>query len=79
MVAEIKAKVEKAGKALEAVGYVAEPVSAQEFHEYMTGEIFSDDSTTLDDVLGNECLMMHETAERSANSRRWEGTLTDGS
>lgn len=33
--------------------------------DYMTGEIFSDDPTTLDDVLGNEYLMVHETAEIS--------------
>ncbi|MBS7633354.1 hypothetical protein KEJ15_07055 [Candidatus Bathyarchaeota archaeon] len=31
----------------------------------MTGEIFSDDSTTLQDVLSNKFLMVHELAEIS--------------
>jgi hypothetical protein len=65
MMAEIDDKIKNARKALEAIGYVAEPVSAQEFYDYMRGEIFSDDPTTLDDVLGNEYLMVHETAEMS--------------
>jgi hypothetical protein len=63
--AEIDAKIKKTRKALRRIGYVAEHVSAQEFCDYMTGEIFSDDPTTVDDVLGNEFIMIHEIAEIS--------------
>ncbi len=38
-------------------------MSAQEFYDYMTGEIFSKDTTTLDDILGNDYLMDHELVE----------------
>jgi hypothetical protein len=62
---EINEKIKKARKALKSIDYVAEDVSAQEFHDYMTGEIFSEDPTTLKDVLGNEYLMVHELSEMS--------------
>jgi len=60
---EINGKIKRAKAALKSIGYVAEDVSAQEFHDYMTGEIFSEDPTTLADVLGNEYIMVHELAE----------------
>jgi len=62
---EISGKIKRAKEALGAIGYVTEDVSAQEFHDYMTGEIFSEDPTTLADVLGNEYIMVHELAEMS--------------
>jgi hypothetical protein len=62
---EINEKVKRAKEALKSIGYVAEDVSAQEFHDYMTGEIFSEDTTTLQDVLGNDFLMVHELSEMS--------------
>lgn len=65
MFAEIDAKIRKAGKALKQLDYVAENVSAKEFHDYMTGEIFSEDTTTLRDVLDSEFLMIHELVEMS--------------
>ena len=65
MFEEIKGKIKRAREALKSIGYVAEDVSAQEFHDYMTGEIFSEDTTTLQDVLGNEYLMVHELSEMS--------------
>ena len=60
---EINEKIKRAKAALKSVDYIAEDVSAQEFHDYMTGEIFSEDTTTLQDVLGNEYLMVHELSE----------------
>ena len=51
---EIDTKLERAKKALETIKYPSEDVSAKEFYDYMTGEIFSEDTTTLRDVLGNE-------------------------
>lgn len=63
MLSEVERKIEAAGKALQFIGYTVGEVSAQEFYEYMTGEIFSEDTTTLDDVLGNEYLMVHELVE----------------
>lgn len=65
MYAVIEAKVTRAREALGEIGYIAKDISWQEFYDYMTGEIFSDDTTTLDDVLGNEFLMVHETGEIS--------------
>jgi hypothetical protein len=62
---EVSAKIRKAKKALEQLDYVAEGISAREFCDYMTGEIFSEDTTTLQDVLGNEFLMVHELSEMS--------------
>jgi hypothetical protein len=54
----------KARISLSKIGYEAD-VSAQEFNDYMTGDIFSEDKTTLQDVLGSEFLMVHEVAEVS--------------
>jgi hypothetical protein len=62
---EINEKIKRAREALKSIDYVTENVSAQEFHDYMTGEIFSEDPTTLADVLGNEYIMVHELAEIS--------------
>jgi hypothetical protein len=62
---EISAKIRKTKRAVEQIGYVVEDVSAKEFYDYMTGEIFSEDPTTLKDVLGNEFLMVHELSEIS--------------
>ena len=63
MLSEVEGKIEATGKALQFIGYTVGEVSAQEFCDYMTGEIFSEDTTTLDDVLGNEYLMVHELVE----------------
>ena len=65
MLAEINAKIKKAKKALKQLNYIAENVSAKEFHDYITGEIFSEDKTTLPDVLNSEFLMIHELVEMS--------------
>lgn len=65
MLAGIDAKIREAEEALEQLGYVAESVSAKEFHDYMTGETFSEDKTTLRDVLDSEFLMIHELVEMS--------------
>ena len=65
MLDEIDSKIRIAKRALKPFGYVEKDVSAQEFFDYMTGEIFSDDPTTLRDVLGNEFLMIHELVEIS--------------
>jgi hypothetical protein len=62
---KIEARIMKARKALERIGYTPEVVSAKEFYDYMNGEIFSEDTTTLKDVLGNEFLMVHELSEMS--------------
>ena len=65
MSAEIDAKIRKAEKALKQLDYVTESISAKEFHDFMTGETFSEDIITLRDVLDSEFLMMHELAEMS--------------
>ncbi len=63
MLSLIEDKIEVTKKALQSINYAVKEVTAQEFHDYMTGEIFSEDSTTLDDVLGSEYLMVHELVE----------------
>jgi len=62
---EIRSKIRAAKRELKQVGYVAMDVSPQEFFDYMTGDIFSEDPTTLRDVLGNEYIMIHELVEIS--------------
>ena len=52
-------------KVIEDLGYEPRTVSAQELFDWMTGEIFSEDKTTLRDVLGNEYIMIHEFVEIS--------------
>ncbi len=65
MLAEITEELGKARRAIGQLGYVVVDVSAQEFYDYMTGEIFSEDKTTLRDVLDSEFLMIHELVEIS--------------
>lgn len=62
---EIENKIKLTADLLRSINYETEKVSSQEFYDYMTGEIFSEDTTTLDDVLGNEYLMVHELVEIS--------------
>jgi hypothetical protein len=63
--AEIEAKLREAKSALKEIGCNAESVTVKEFYEYLTGEIFSDDKTSLRDVPDNEFLMVHEFSEIS--------------
>jgi len=65
MLDEIREKIKTIMKITEDLGYKVEDVSAKEFYDWMTGEIFSEDITTLRDVLGNEYLMIHELVEIS--------------
>ncbi len=65
MSSKIDANIRKAREALRQFGYSAVDVSAEEFYDYMTGEIFSEDPTTLQDVLNNEYTMIHELVEIS--------------
>src|SRR3972149_2004194 len=62
MLSEIENKIEASKEALRSISYEVK-VSAQELFDYMAGEIFSEDPTTLKDVLGSECLMVHELVE----------------
>jgi hypothetical protein len=65
MSSQINSRIKKVVEALKQFGYDNVDVSAKEFYDYMTGEIFSDDPTTIRDVLGNEYIMIHEVAEIS--------------
>jgi hypothetical protein len=65
MSSQINSAIEKVVEALRQFGYGDVDVSAREFYDYLTGEIFSDDPTTIRDVLGNEYIMMHELVEMS--------------
>ncbi len=60
---EIDSRISEAKEALKEFGYDPVDVSSREFYDYMTGEIFSDDPTTLQDVLNNEYMMIHELVE----------------
>jgi len=62
---ELREKIKRAMKALKGLDYDAEEVSAREFYDFMTGEIFSEDKTTLRDVLDSDYLMIHELVEIS--------------
>jgi len=50
---------------LKQLGYDCEYISSREFYDYMTGETPTGDVITLDDVLRNEFLMVHEVVEIS--------------
>ncbi len=65
MLPGISEKIKGTMKVLKELNYDAEEVSAREFYDFMTGEIFSDDKTTLRDVLDSEYLMVHELVEIS--------------
>jgi len=65
MFAEISDKIKNSMERLKEIGYKAENISAQELYDYMIGEKFSEDKTTLRDVLDSEYLMIHEVAEIS--------------
>ncbi len=60
---EIDSRISEAREALKELGYDPVDVSAREFCDYMTAEIFSDDPTTIRDVLNNEYIMIHELVE----------------
>ena len=62
---EIDSRISEARKALRKFVFYPVDVSAGEFYDYMTGEIFSNDPTTLQDVLNNEYIMIHELVEIS--------------
>lgn len=65
MLPEISEKINRTMKALRELNYDAEEVSAREFYDFMTGETFSEDKTTLRDVLDSDYLMIHELVEIS--------------
>jgi len=75
MLSEIENKIKATKKALKSIGYFVKEVSAREFYDYMTGEIFSEDTTTLEDVLGSEYLMVHELVE--INELKMKGRVID--
>lgn len=63
MLEEIDSKLRETERALKRLGYADTNVSAREFSDYLTGDTFSRDTTTLRDVLGNKFLMIHELIE----------------
>jgi hypothetical protein len=81
MLAEIEGRVEAAKRILESLNYHLGKVSAQELIDYMFTETFTGDTTTLDDILGNEYLLIHELVEISEWKRRgmkiYKGLIID--
>jgi hypothetical protein len=67
---EIEKKVEDTTALLGELGYDAEEVTTTEIHDYMTGETFSGDKTTIGDILDSEYLMVHEIVEISELKKR---------
>ena len=59
-----------AKRILESLNYHLGKVSAQELIDYMSTETFTGDTTTLNDILGNEYLLIHEFVEISEWKRR---------
>lgn len=62
---KINERIKEAVKIIEQLGYEIEPISSKEFFNYMTGETPTGDVITLNDVLNNEFLMVHEVVEIS--------------
>jgi len=67
---KIKAKIAETAHILLDHEYDLHLVTEREFYDWMTGEIFSEDQTTLRDVLGNMYLMIHELVEISEMKKR---------
>lgn len=61
----IEEKIKTTVIILRQMGYRIEQISAREFHDYMTGETPTGDTITIDDVLENEFLLVHELVEMS--------------
>lgn len=75
MLSEIEKKIESTEKALQSIGYSVGEVSARKFYDYLTGETFTGDTTTVADVVGNEYLMVHELVE--INELKQKGRIID--
>jgi hypothetical protein len=65
MLEKLKPKINEARKKVEEIGYRIEGFSDVEFYNYMTGETPSADIYTLESVLENEYLTLHEVVEIS--------------
>jgi len=65
MLSKINARIKEATTILKQLGYKSEDISPKEFYDYMTGETPTGDVITLNDVLNNEFLMVHEVVEIS--------------
>lgn len=69
MLGVIKMKIREAAERLRGFGYESKLISPREFYDYMTGETPTGDITTLEDVLANEYLIIHEVVEISELKR----------
>jgi len=65
MLSQINARIKEATRILKQLGYESQHISSKEFYDYMTGETPTGDVITLNDVLDNEFLMVHEVVEIS--------------
>ncbi|MEM3442989.1 MAG: HAD-IA family hydrolase, partial [Candidatus Bathyarchaeia archaeon] len=65
MLNEIAVKIKETVRILKRLGYNCESISPKEFYDYMTGETPTGDTITLEDVLKNEFLLVHEVVEIS--------------
>jgi hypothetical protein len=65
MLPRIKTKINEARRILKQLGYESESISPKEFYDFMAGETPTGDVITLNDVLCNEFLMVHEVVEIS--------------
>nr|ADQ54421.1 GNAT family acetyltransferase [uncultured marine crenarchaeote E37-7F] len=70
VITEIKEKMDATCTILTDLVYQTENISTQEFYDYLTGEIFSEDTTTLQDILDSAYLMIHELVEISELKKR---------
>ena len=59
----IENRLEETNEMLGEIEYEYQEITAKQFYDYLTGETFSGDKTTLRDVLGNEYFMIHEIVE----------------
>ena len=65
MFERITVKISETVEILKKLGYTCEDVSPREFYDYVTGETPTGDTITLEDILQNEYLMVHEIVEIS--------------
>jgi hypothetical protein len=63
-------RIREASEILRTLGYLPEPITVREFLDYLTGETLTGDTTTPEDILANDYLMIHELVEISELKRQ---------
>jgi hypothetical protein len=70
MIRQVAKRIHDTSKILRTLGYLSETISDIEFINYLTGETLTGDTTTPEEILANDYLMIHELVEISELKRQ---------